>query len=302
MRSLLAVCLLALPAFGHIKLTSPGNFQVTDLYGGPNKDEPCGGNGVPTGVVTEVIAGSQLTVSWTEPIPHPGYFRIGIARSDADFRTPTAVVMNNDCKSAPKESPVAYPTLVDGLFQHSSAMGPYTTTVTVPMMSCANCKLQVMQFMSSHAPPCFYYQCAVLRIVMPVDAGQPVVDAGVVDAGVMSDAGAGGGAGGGGAAAGGGSGGGSAGGTATGGGTSSGTCGPASCAGCCVLGRCEAGAEDSACGVGGAICATCSASDACESGLCKPVAPGCGCTSAPVGVMAMLLGLMLARRRRAGSR
>ena len=48
MRTLLAVCLIALPAFGHIKLTSPGNFQVTGTYGDPNKDEPCGGSGVAT--------------------------------------------------------------------------------------------------------------------------------------------------------------------------------------------------------------------------------------------------------------
>lgn len=309
MRALLAVCLLAVPAFAHIKLTSPGNFQVTDTIGTPNKDEPCGGNGVATGVVTTVMAGSQLTVSWTEPIPHPGYFRIGIAMNDADFRTPTAVLNSNgtDCLSAPIESPVSYPTLVDGLFQHSTSMAPYTTTVTVPMISCNNCKLQLMQFMSSHAPPCFYYQCAVLRIVMP-DAGQPMPDAGV-DAGV--DAGTGGGSGGGsggGGATGGGGGatGGSGGGaTATGGGTSGGTCGPASCAGCCVDGRCEPGTTETACGMGGAACAPCGgdphAPYTCVSGTCTPPpVGGCGCATAPMGALLFVgLGLLALRRRRA---
>jgi hypothetical protein len=61
--------------------------------------------------------------------------------------------------------------------------------ITVPMMSCDTCTLQLMQFMSSHAPPCFYYQCATLRIVMP-DAGV-AMDAGTDgDAGMGMDAGA----------------------------------------------------------------------------------------------------------------
>lgn len=272
------------------------------MYGGPNKSEPCGGAGVATGIVTTVMAGSQLTVSWTEPIPHPGHFRIGIAMNDADFSTPmpTLNTAGTNCVSAPIESPVSYPTLVDGLFPHSSTMSPYSTTITVPMMSCDNCKLQVMQFMSSHAPPCFYYQCAVLRIVMP-DAGQPMPDAGV-DAGVDAGTGTGGGGGatggGGGSASGGGTatGGGS---TATGGGTSGGTCGPTSCAGCCVLGRCEAGNTEAACGTGGAICATCGAGDSCESGMCKPAPAGCSCTTAPMGALLFVgLGLLALRRRK----
>lgn len=189
MRSLLVLGLaLASPALAHIKLTLPANWQVTDLYGGPNKAEPCGEAGTPTGVVTEVVAGSQLTVSWTEPIPHPGHFRIGIATDPAQFVSPVPVLNGGgtNCASAPIESPVVSPTLVDGLFPHTATASPYTTTVTVPMISCANCTLQLMQFMSSHAPPCFYYQCAKLRIVMPADAG---VDAGTQDAGSASDAG-----------------------------------------------------------------------------------------------------------------
>lgn len=184
----LSLFVLAAPAFAHIKLTSPGSFQVTDAFGGPNKEAPCGGAGTATGVVTTVTAGSQLTVTWTEPILHPGHFRIGIASSAADFVTPVPVLTNNgtNCSTAPVESPVASPTLVDGLFEHTTApaSGSYTTQVTVPMMSCDDCRLQVMQFMSSHGPPCFYYQCAVLRIVMPPDGGSPPgSDAGTVDGG-----------------------------------------------------------------------------------------------------------------------
>jgi MYXO-CTERM domain-containing protein len=59
------------------------------------------------------------------------------------------------------------------------------------MMSCESCTLQLLQFMSAHSPPCFYFQCATLRIVMP-DAGTPdagAPDAGQPDAGGEVDAG-----------------------------------------------------------------------------------------------------------------
>lgn len=182
-------------ALGHIKLSAPQSTMMQNTLGDPQKTAPCGGNGTPTNAVTEVQAGSQLEVRWTETIGHPGHFRIGIARSPSDFVTPTAVVMNNDCKSAPIEANPSYPTLVDGLFAHTNMPSNVqrSTTITVPMMSCENCTLQLLQFMSNHAPGCFYYQCANLRIVMP-DAGVVVEpDAGVIvqpDAGVTVDAGA----------------------------------------------------------------------------------------------------------------
>ena len=295
MRSLLFLCLVAVPAFAHIKLTSPGSFQVTDALGGPNKASPCGGAGTATGTVTTVEAGSQLTVTWTEPVLHPGHFRIGIATNENDFVTPIPVLTGagTNCSTAPVESPVAYPTLLDGLFEHTAASptGSWTTTVTVPMMSCDNCRLQLMQFMASHGPPCFYYQCATLRIVMP-DAGAPDaggvdaggVDAGVVDAGAV-DSGTGGGSGGG-SGAGGGS-----------GGSAGTTCGAASCNGCCVLDRCEPGNTPAACGAGGALCNACTGTSTCESGVCKAPPVGCGCTSAPVGLLAFGLLALLARPR-----
>ncbi len=213
-RHLLAAALLAVPAAAHIKLTEPASFQVTNALGDPQKLEPCGGAGTASNVVTTVEAGSTLTVRWTETIGHPGHFRLGLATDVAHFVTPAAVVMNNDCKSASIESTPSYPTLVDGLFPHTTAPSGVqrTTTVTVPMMSCERCTLQVLQFMSAHTPPCFDFQCATLKIVLPdagvaADAGAPA-DAGAGGGGGATDAGAGGGGGatGGGAAGGGGGG------------------------------------------------------------------------------------------------
>lgn len=199
-----ALVLFAL--LGHIKLTDPPSFQVTLSDGSPNKAAPCGGAGTPTGIVTTVEAGSQLTVSWTEPIKHPGHFRIGIASDPSAFVTPPVTADSSSaCGSTTIETNPSLPTIVDGLFPHTVAQstGAWTTTITVPMMSCENCMLQLMQFMGQHGAPCFYYQCAALRIVMPdagvpdagsePDAGAPVVDAGSPeeDAGASVDAGPG---------------------------------------------------------------------------------------------------------------
>lgn len=179
---LISLCVLATPGWAHIKLTVPESFQVTDGFGGPQKVAPCGEEGEPTGAVTTVAGGSLLTVTWTETIFHPGHFRISLANDAGAFVTPTPVLDNNgmNCASAPSESTPQWPTLVDGLFEHSSPpRAAYTTQVRVPEVNCERCTLQLMQFMSNHAPPCFYYQCATLRIVLP-DSGIEVPDGGVV--------------------------------------------------------------------------------------------------------------------------
>ncbi len=184
---------LAAPAHAHIKLLTPTPTVVTDAFGNPQKVAPCGGAGTASNQVTTVVAGSQLRVQWTDTVPHPGHYRISIAPNRNQFVDPPHVVMNNDCKSATVQSPVVSPTLVDGLFPHTTgATGMMRETfVTVPSTPCADCTLQLLQFMSVHTPPCFYYQCAALRIVAAdagVDAG---ADAGRLDAGSAADAGVG---------------------------------------------------------------------------------------------------------------
>ncbi len=190
-------------ATAHIKLMAPTNINVTDVNGSPNKAEPCGGAGTPTNVVTTVDAGSLITVMWTEPIFHPGHFRISLADNASTFVTPTPVLTNGGtrCSTAPIESFPSLPTLVDGYAAGHTREpdGGYTLQVLLPDVACENCVLQVMQFMSAHAPPCFYYQCANLKIVkasadagqVTVDAGQLIADGGPVlsDAGTASDAG-----------------------------------------------------------------------------------------------------------------
>src|SRR5262245_56269798 len=111
----------------HHKLVAPADWLVVDsLYGDPiggtQKTGPCGGGTQPTNTVTTVTVGQKLTVRWTETVGHPGHYRIGIAANRGAFVTPTAVVTNNDCKSAPIQSPAVAPILMDGVYPHSVAM------------------------------------------------------------------------------------------------------------------------------------------------------------------------------------
>jgi hypothetical protein len=186
---------LALPstALAHIKLLSPPAWIVTNSLGDPQKTAPCGSNSAPkTGTVTKVKAGSKLKVTWTETVFHPGHFRISIAADRAQFTNPKATVQNNNCRSAEIQTNPTPPVIADGIFPHTSRKpgGMYEYEITVPDITCTKCTLQLLQFMSSHAPPCFYYHCADLQITqdavspgdggadLPKDGGHGDLDAG----------------------------------------------------------------------------------------------------------------------------
>jgi MYXO-CTERM domain-containing protein len=127
-----------------------------------------------TGEVTTFRAGEEITVEWEETIGHPGHFRIAVARDRDDLFVPEVETTNGDgvsgdSISAEIMSPVAYPVLADGLFPRATVTTaqatPFSTTVTLPDEPCEDCTLQVIQFMSQHAPGYFYYHCANIRIV-----------------------------------------------------------------------------------------------------------------------------------------
>jgi hypothetical protein len=162
-------------AQAHIKLLQPASWAVEDDLGNPQKDGPCGGDGVEeTGDVTTFRAGEEITVEWQETVGHPGHFRIAVATDRDDLFDPEVETTNGDgvsgnSISAEIMSPVAYPVLVDGLFPRDTVSSPqatpFSTTVTLPDEPCENCTLQVIQFMSQHGPGYFYHHCANIRIV-----------------------------------------------------------------------------------------------------------------------------------------
>jgi hypothetical protein len=165
-------------------LTEPASWVVEDAQGNPQKTGPCGGSTVTeTGAVTTYRAGQEITVSWQETVPHPGHFRISLARDRADLIDPAVETSNGDgvsgmSISAEIMNPVAYPVLADGLFPRETvpAPEPFTTTVTLPDETCESCTLQVIQFMAQHGPGYFYHHCANVNVVaadavLPEDDG-----------------------------------------------------------------------------------------------------------------------------------
>ncbi|MGH7865891.1 MAG: hypothetical protein ACREQB_12935, partial [Candidatus Binataceae bacterium] len=63
----------------------------TDSTTGDQKDQHCGVAGqVRTTRVTTFQPGETITLSWMEPIDHPGYFRIAFQPNGAEFGVPPA--------------------------------------------------------------------------------------------------------------------------------------------------------------------------------------------------------------------
>jgi hypothetical protein len=190
----LVLGLLAPPASAHFVLEAPANWLDQDIYGDPQKSPPCGlpdqGSATP---VTTVVEGSTVTIAITETIFHPGHYRVSLAE-DQSLLPPNPVVTpgSTACGSAAIDSSPSLPILADGLLVHSSPFGAMQTMeVQLPAgFTCTNCVLQIVEFMSEHPAPCFYYHCANLEIVSEgsgqPDAGGTPLDGGASDGGASA--------------------------------------------------------------------------------------------------------------------
>ena|SRR5204863_2999133 len=175
---------LSTTASAHFQLMAPPAALMQDSYGDPQKDGPCGGAGTATNAITAVRTGSMLTITIKETITHPGHYRIAIAQTAAQLPAEPPIT-GSQCASTTIAQNPQLPLLADGVFKHTSTFsGPQTTQIKLPDgFTCDNCVLQVLEYMSSHAPPCFYHHCATVTISdsapLPGDAGvTPGVDAG----------------------------------------------------------------------------------------------------------------------------
>ncbi len=174
--------LVAIPAEAHFKVETPVEWITTDDLGDPQKTGPCGSTaGTPSNQTTRVRAGSTLHIKLSETIPHGGHYRVAVAADRAQFVDPQTVITDNNCVSAAIQPTPVAPVLADGLFPHEQAGATagkiWETDVTLPATPCANCTLQIIEFMTPHAPNCFYYHCANLEIVA---ADAPGIDDGGV--------------------------------------------------------------------------------------------------------------------------
>ncbi|HVK87274.1 MAG TPA: SCE4755 family polysaccharide monooxygenase-like protein [Kofleriaceae bacterium] len=172
----LSVLLAAAPAAAHFKLVAPAATLEQEPLGDPQKDPPCGGVGTATNAVTTVRTGSTLTITISETIFHPGHYRVALAQTEAELPPPPTVT-GAQCGMAAIDPNPALPVLADGKLVHTSAFsGQQSFDVQLPAgMECENCVLQVLEFMSNHAAPCFYHHCATVTISndapLPPDAG-----------------------------------------------------------------------------------------------------------------------------------
>ena len=174
-----AVGVLApVPAHAHFILDAPTNWmsQVPN-DGSPQKLGPCGdeGGGTPTGVVTNVTPQPNgtysVTIMWHDTVPHPGHYRIALAinsRSELPQEPMVTPSATDQCANAViVNPPYTLPILADNINPHTSTavQGAQMLTVTIPAnVSCTHCTLQVLEFMSLHAAPCFYHHCADLSL------------------------------------------------------------------------------------------------------------------------------------------
>lgn len=162
-------------ANAHFVLQTPAATMSQDGLGSPQKMAPCGddGTGTPTGMVTTFQVGQTITVTIDEKIFHPGHYRISLGKNGPGDLPAEPIVTpgaNTPCGTAPVEATPTFPVLADGVFEHQAPFnGPQTITVTLPPdVTCTNCTLQVLEFMSNHPlnnpGGCYYHHCANIAI------------------------------------------------------------------------------------------------------------------------------------------
>ncbi len=159
--SLLSPLLGAGAASAHTLLVNPPPLTADDnaksgpcgcYFGGGPEDpgddgsaSPCPGN-YPK---TDLVAGSEITVSWKETVNHDGSFRLAISNQPVD-----AVV------KADLNAGVIY----DKPDANNTSGATITAKILVPETPCESCTLQLRQTMNGSAKP-YYWSCAAIRIL-----------------------------------------------------------------------------------------------------------------------------------------
>ncbi|HEY0253627.1 MAG TPA: SCE4755 family polysaccharide monooxygenase-like protein, partial [Kofleriaceae bacterium] len=191
MRGALVFAFLAIPTLGHahFALKTPAAYSVQDAQGLPLKSAPCGQADpatplVATNMVTDYHVGDTVTVTVDETIFHPGHYRVAIAQDQTGLPAdPLVTAGATPCGTAAIQDSTTTGVIVDNMLDHNTAFNaPQSFTFQLPAgMTCTNCTLQIVEFMSNHAlnnpGGCFYHHCAQVNI-LPLEA--PLPDAGAV--------------------------------------------------------------------------------------------------------------------------
>ncbi len=171
-------------AQAHFELVAPACYSMQDSSGLPQKSAPCGqaDPGTPvqmSGAVTTLYQGQSFTLTIDEKVFHPGHYRVAIAADQSSLPMDPSVTVNgtDPCGSADIEALPTLPVLADNVFPHTAMFtSPQTTQIQLPPnLTCTNCVIQVIEFMSQHGlnnpGGCFYHHCANVNIVPMPDAG-----------------------------------------------------------------------------------------------------------------------------------
>jgi hypothetical protein len=191
----IAVACLSSGVGAHFVLISPAASLAQNRLGDPQKIAPCGGvsanpgrgtpanPGVPSGAVTSVKGGTMLPLMVQESIYHPGHYRVALARTAGQL-PPDPVVTTTQSErgvrsqSAVIQNPPVAPVLLDGIFAHTERPTQnFETEIPIPNITCANCVLQVIEFMADHPGIAVdgghsYHHCAILNIT--ADPAKPM--------------------------------------------------------------------------------------------------------------------------------
>ena len=165
-------------ARAHFRLETPAAMTEQNDLGDPQKTYPCGGDAsaVMTGATSSFTAGDTITITINEQVYHPGHYRVALAPNDISelpADPPITPGPGDECAMTEIMNPPVFPVIADGMLAHSQPFdGEQSFEVTLPDdVSCDNCTLQVIQYMSNHGAPCFYYHCAEISIA-PGSSGE----------------------------------------------------------------------------------------------------------------------------------
>ena len=189
-----SLCALApSTALAHFILVSPSCLSEQNGIGDPQKAPPCGA-GKATNKVTTYRPGDTISITIDEKVPHPGHYRVLLAKDQASLPDdPKVTAAGTPCGSTVIDPNPKLPLLADGLLVHTQAFaGPQTMQVKLPAnMTCNNCVLQVVEFMSNHAlnnpGGCFYHHCATITIEPAAVNDGGVSDGGGKDGSAAAD-------------------------------------------------------------------------------------------------------------------
>ena len=143
------VAISATQSLAHARLKPTGKLTPRNEESGL-KTAPCGDAVIDAAKRVTLSAGETITVEWEETINHPGSFKISFAPNG----TSEFVLLKEVADT--QDGPVT--------FGDPATYHQYSTTITVPDVTCNTCVMQLIQVMTDRTPPTFYHSCADVKI------------------------------------------------------------------------------------------------------------------------------------------